>query len=72
MYKLAGSTVAKKTERPERTDKPELISVKIHADVYRLVRTAAAWKGQNIADYLSELARPGAERDCSRINKADA
>ena len=56
-----GVTVAKKTE---------LISVKIDPEVYRLVRTAAAWKGVNVSEYLSEAVRPTAERDCAKINKA--
>jgi uncharacterized protein (DUF1778 family) len=54
---------AKKVTRP-------LVSVKIDADVYRLIRTVAAWRGENIADYLSESMLPIAKRDVAKINKA--
>jgi hypothetical protein len=52
------------------TPKQPLISVKIDADVYRLIRTVAAWRGENISDYLTGIVRPIAERDVARINKA--
>ena len=47
-----------------------LISVKIKPEVYRLVRTVAAWKGENIAEYLSEAVRPVVQRDCDRMKAA--
>lgn len=49
--------------------KPEQVSVKINADVYRLVRTVAAWKGVNISDYLSEIVEPIARRDMAKMQK---
>ncbi len=48
-----------------------LITVKIEADVYRLVRTVAAWRAENISDYLSEIVKPIAERDLAKIHKAE-
>jgi hypothetical protein len=59
---LGGVAVAKKTE---------LISVKIRADVYRLVKTVAAWKGETVAEYLSEIALPPARRDFERMKAND-
>lgn len=50
-------------------EKRALVSVKIDAEVYRLVKTVASWKDMNVADYLSEIARPIAERDFARISK---
>jgi hypothetical protein len=49
----------------KRTD----ISVKIQADVYRKVRTVAAWRGVNISDYLSGIVDPVVSRDLAKINK---
>ncbi len=49
--------------------KPTLISVKIDAETYRLVKTAAAWKGVSIADYLSAVVRPIAEKDLDRMQR---
>ena len=49
--------------------KPELISVKIRPDVYRLVKAAAALKGVHISDWLSDVAKPAAERE---INKSSS
>lgn len=57
---LSTSTVAK--QRNE-------VSVKIDAEVYRMVRTIAAWKGVNISEYLSEIVRPIARRDMAKVNK---
>lgn len=57
-------------EAPRVADKKKpLISVKIEEDVYRLVKTAASWKGVSISEYLSALARPVAQRDCAKIGK---
>ncbi len=47
--------------------KKELISVKISPEVYRLVKTAAAWLGEDIADYLSRVVEPIAKRDVEAI-----
>lgn len=60
-YEPGGVAVAKKSE---------LISVKIEPDVYRLIRTVAAWKGENISEYLSEAVRPVAQRDFDRMKAA--
>jgi hypothetical protein len=49
--------------------KKTLVSVKIEPDVYRLVKTAAAWKGQEMSEYLSEHMRRIAGRDCARIGR---
>lgn len=52
----------------KRTD----ISVKINADVYRIIKTVAAWKGIPVSDYLSEIAGPPARRDMARMSKEAA
>jgi hypothetical protein len=45
------------------------VSVKMDADVYRMVRTVAAWRGVNVADYLSEIVAPIVKRDMAKMNK---
>lgn len=57
------SNVSKRAKK----QKPVLLSVKIHADVYRIVKTVAAWKGLNVADYLTAIAREPANLDFARI-----
>jgi len=57
-------TVAKK-QPPQRNE----TSVKIDSDVYRLVRTVAAWRGVNVSEYLSEIVAPIARRDVQRMQK---
>jgi hypothetical protein len=54
-----GVAVAKKAD----------VSVKIDPDVYRMVRTVAAWRGINVAEYLSEIVAPIAKRDLAKMNK---
>jgi hypothetical protein len=44
------------------------VSVKIDAEVYRLVKTAASWQGKDIAEYLSEVAKEAAMRDIASIS----
>jgi hypothetical protein len=46
-----------------------VVSVKIDADVYRLVRTVAAWKGVAVSDYLSGIVGPLARKDFARMQK---
>jgi hypothetical protein len=48
--------------------KKSYVSVKIEADVYRDVKTVAAWKGLKVAEYLSEIARAPARRDLDKIH----
>lgn len=50
-------------------EKRVLISVKIEADAYRLAKTAASWKGVDLAEYLSSIVRPVAKRDCAKIGR---
>jgi hypothetical protein len=50
--------------------KKNLVSVKIDAEVYRLAKTAAAWKGKDLSDYMSDILRPVAKRDCAKIGQA--
>jgi len=45
------------------------IAVKIDADVYRGMKTVAAWKGFSVAKYLSETMRPIVERELRRMSK---
>lgn len=45
------------------------VSVKIDADVYRLVRTVAAWKGVNVSEYLSEIVAPVVRKDMAKMQK---
>jgi hypothetical protein len=47
-----------------------LMSVKLEAEIYRLVKTAAAWRGEDIADYLGRIVGPVARRDCAKIGRA--
>lgn len=49
--------------------KKTLVSVKIDADTYRMVKTVAAWRGLDIAEYLTEVVRPAVRRDLAKINK---
>ncbi len=45
------------------------VSVKIDAEVYRKVRTVAAWRGVSVAEYLSEIVDPVATRDVAKMSK---
>jgi hypothetical protein len=45
------------------------VSVKIDADVYRMVRTVAAWRGVSAAEYLSQLVRPAVTADLAKVNR---
>jgi hypothetical protein len=45
------------------------VSVKIDAEVYRLVKTAAAWQGRDLGEYLSEIAREAALRDIAKMKE---
>ncbi len=45
------------------------VSVKIDAEVYRMVKTVAAWKGVPIAEYLTEVVGPVARRDMGKMNQ---
>jgi hypothetical protein len=45
------------------------VSVRIDAEVYRLLKTVAAWKDVPIAEYLSDIVRPVVERDWAKINR---
>ncbi len=48
------------------------VSVKMDAEVYRMVRTVAAWKGVNISEYLSANMAPIARRDMAKMQKEAA
>ena len=56
-------------EAPPVAKKRTLISIKIEVDVYRLAKTAAAWRGMDIAKYVSDAIRPIAARDCAKIGR---
>ena len=45
------------------------ISVRISKKVYRLVKAVASFKGMTVADYLSQVVQPIAERDWKKINR---
>ena len=45
-------------------------SVKIRPDVYRLVKAAAALKGVHISDWLSDVAKPVAEREIKSSSRS--
>lgn len=45
------------------------VSVKINADVYRMVRTVAAWKGENVSEYLSRIVEPQVRKDMAKMTK---
>jgi hypothetical protein len=64
-----GADVATGTVMGKRND----VSVKIDAEVYRLVRTVAAWRGVSVAEYLSEIVAPVVRKDLKKMNReADA
>ncbi len=50
-------------------EKKTYVSVKIEADAYRVIRTVAAWKGLNVADYLTQIARPTADKDFAKMQR---
>jgi hypothetical protein len=54
-----GAIVAKKPD----------ISVKIDPDVYRMVKTVAAWKDLNVAEYLSMIVEPIVRKDMAKMTK---
>jgi hypothetical protein len=45
------------------------VSVKIDAAVYRKVKTVAAWQGISVAEYLSRVAAPAADRDMAKMTR---
>lgn len=47
-------------------------AVKIHAHVYRLVRTVAAWQGLSASEYLGQIAKSVAKRDLGQILEGDS
>lgn len=50
---------------PKRND----IAVKVAADVVRLARTIAGFKGVPLAEIISEAARPALEKEAARIRE---
>jgi hypothetical protein len=61
----SGATLAKNDKPKQRT----YVSVKIDAEIYRLIRTVAAYRGVNVGDYLSDIAEPPARRDFDKMKK---
>jgi hypothetical protein len=53
-------------------EKKTYVSVKIDAETYRVIRTVAAWKGLNVADYLSQIARGPADKDFAKMQREKA
>ncbi len=49
--------------------KKKYVSVKLEENVYQYVRTVAAWRGLNVADYLSDLVRVPARRDFVKLKE---
>jgi hypothetical protein len=49
-------------------EKP-FVSVKIDAEVYRMVKTVAAWQDVTIADYLTAIVKPVVERDLAKLDR---
>ncbi len=47
----------------------DYLSVKIRADVYRKIKTLAAWHDQNVGEYLSALVEPVADREMDKMTK---
>lgn len=68
MNVIAEETMRAKKTGPPMPKKPPPLSVKIDPEVYRLVRTAAAWFGEDITSYLSRIVRPVAQRDVDAID----
>jgi hypothetical protein len=49
------------------------VSVKIDAEVYRMVRTVAAWRGVSVAELLSDVVAPVIRKELKKMNReADA
>jgi hypothetical protein len=48
------------------------VSVKIDAEVYRLVKTVAAWRGITVAEYLTDIVKPAVARDWAKIGREAA
>jgi hypothetical protein len=57
------------TEEREVARKP-MVSVKLDPEVYRQVKMLAAWKGQDVGEYLTDLVRPVAQREFRKMLKA--
>lgn len=68
MFAYGGSRMTTK-EKPEQT--PTYVSVKIDAEVYRLLKTVAAYRGVGVSEYLTTLVRQPVQKDFDRM-KADA
>jgi hypothetical protein len=51
------------------SDKRNKVSVKLDGDIYRLVKTIAAYRGVTIEEYLSEIVGPIAHRDWVKITR---
>ena len=59
MALLGGISVAKRND----------VSVKIDAEVYRLVKLVATWKDMSVAEYLSQTLRPIVAKKWAKINR---
>jgi hypothetical protein len=60
------------TSAPPMAKQRNDVSVKIDAEVYRLVRTVAAWRGVAVAEYLSDIVRPAVQKDIAKMSKEAA
>ena len=67
MSDLGTLTLARKKQ--DAGKRPDPISVKIDADVYRLLKTIAAWHGKHVSEYLTETMRPIVLRDFEAIKR---
>jgi hypothetical protein len=47
-----------------------MASVKIDPEVYHLCKIIAAWKEQDVSEYLSDLVRPMVRREFKKMAKA--
>jgi hypothetical protein len=64
---------AEPEEESTRPTGPAMPTVKIDAEVYRLVRTVAAWRGVSVAEYLSDVVAPVIRKELKKMNReADA
>jgi hypothetical protein len=45
------------------------VSVKIDPDVYRMVKTVAAWRDMNVSEYLSMIVAPIVRKDMAKMHR---
>lgn len=57
MSQPSGTAVAKKAE----------VTIKLDAEIYRQLKTAASWHDVGITEFLNDLLRPIAQREVDKV-----